>query len=264
MSKIAIDDIILNSLSLCHFNIDKQSTFNINACNDINVKYVYRTFSMKETELVFDKYNPEILIISIVKATSAYAITFIKALRKSGNYKAVIVLIDELDIETGIDLLKFGVEETIIGGNYEVKLKDSLIRTIKKYASNTALLCGKNHLDNYFSEQMKSDLKKLVRTLMCSYLKLLYGVGPKIVAVKCENGKMCIEIHDCFTVYEKNLIAGGIDKSLISSLRFFMYSKKKESIENGIYEITSLKTSLIDIKVNPDKLVEELVFNVSL
>lgn len=264
MNNTKLNDAMLNSLSICQLNYDKRRNLNLNNELQNCIRNGYYSEDYDEIKKIISKLNPDILIVCLNSNMNYHGIYSIKDLRENDKYIPIIVIVDQITSKICLEFLKYGIEECIVGEVDIETLKNMMVKVIKKYIYNANMLCKNKTIIEEINIELLRDFKKTIRTLLASYLKTIFGIGPKNTIIEVSEDKMTISILDCFTAYEKSLIESGYHKSLLESSRHYIYIKRKEVIEDSIMQLTSLNTRLMNINIDSDKLVDELIFEINI
>lgn len=254
-----IDNMILQNISVLLCDLGEEGRLDINENYEGGILSIFRETSIFDCETVIKNENPDMLVVRF-PTENKVVMEFIKYFRQMYKFKPVIVILDKSCGATSIELMNMNIDKCIIEPVDSSLVINAILETAKKYIYNTSAFYNGKNSKKKIDDSMKVELNKMLRCLFSSYLKSLFGVGPRKVDVQFETEKIVVKIYDALTPFERNLMSSGFDTSLLGSFRFFLYSKKSKRIESAIKDFSTIDLRLVNINVDVVKGFDELTF----
>ncbi len=216
---------------------------------------VEKIYVAENGEEGLDKYKalkPDIIITDL-RMPKMDGLEFVKKIREKNRLIPIIIITAMNDKETILKSVDIGITNYIVKPVNTTELISVLEESVKTLleinSSDFESIVEKDKINN-----LKNELTKII--------KIETGKGPQDIRVSMSYNRSNITLVDCYTTYEKSLLANDQNYPLVDHNRNIFFRDRSMSIEALLKKHLELSLHLINVK--SDALNDEIVLTFEL
>jgi DNA-binding response OmpR family regulator len=224
-------------------------------------KRVGKLFSAESCEQGLELLNTESidLILIDLHMPGMTGLQLIRNLRARSILTPVIITSAFSDSNVILEAIDLGIVKYIVK---PIDL-DQLLLGLSEVS--TSLLKSKGLLvfndKPLLDREMRLSLEKQIKSEIAHQLKQLTGKGPKDVLVLLKSNAVEIQILECLTLIEQQLMQSSNNTSLVIAFRRAFYESACSILCSSIENLLGSKTTLNQVKIDPASSKDVLIFD---